>query len=846
MNLIGKHFLIERCWVKTHSCLAAIFIYAAFVWFVLPANPFSGETVAPTGLLSYFNGWKSVEFDHPRSHPERSDLLDTYIPQAKVIKEQLRAGDFSWWNPVTSHGHPGYLEPSRGLLTPFFLIFALIEDDAAGYYCSIFLKLFFAALGMFLFLRHWIRFYPAIFGGCVFALCGFNAAWLYWSQVGSSAWIPWFLWATAGWFVNFQVRYLPAIALSYILLFLGGFPVIAVYASYVVIPLILLLIIFDRHARNKWIVKSLSFAITIGCAVAVLAVPIFALLDMLSNTDLSYRQGGTALGLDFKTLALMIYPYSDGLPRVERTFSAGIVATALAPLGVYFGAVSKGSCRAVSVFSFLLFLLFVLVGLGSLPHSWIRVLPGIGHNPWSRLSIVFGLAVAIASATALSYFFGVLKRLPNKYCLPGLILLVGVSCAQIVDQTGLFRAFNQVSNSHDFFPLTPSLDFVTRKIEPLQGVVADNSYLVSGTLGYYGLREWYAHAFRNEEEKGTLSKSIDRPFATRTAAMFNANQVRFESDLFERLGIRYLLLDANGLNLHRRQEHKGNVLTTLMSGEEGKNQLHVDLRSDVDIEKVGMYFAMYNSPGAPGDIKLRIIDERTGQIMSTATVPAEDVMDSRETIFNFDDPVPVSAGKYILDFSFKRTNFDRKIALWHTPHPTYQGDGLLLEGTWMPHTALLYKIYASKQALAPKWKVADYPGAESNIVVYENIKTPLGPYWIPALKEDAPISADHVKLVKMDAENIVVDYSGHNSGYVVIPSRWFSGWAVRDSMGEYTPEKYLGMLLAHKVDGPNTLTFSYQPAFVRRGILLCIFGLFAFCLLCWGIRRYQGAVFIGK
>ena len=158
---------------------------------LMGANPFKGETTAPMDLLLSKPGWTSTGMHLPPRHAKRSDVLDYKIPSWLALKRQLREGRLPLWNDLTAGGVPGLQLVSRSALTPAFLVFVLIEDDALAFYFSNLVNLILAAMGMYLFLRCLsLERWAALFGAFVFAFSGFHAAWFYLHHMNTAIWIP--------------------------------------------------------------------------------------------------------------------------------------------------------------------------------------------------------------------------------------------------------------------------------------------------------------------------------------------------------------------------------------------------------------------------------------------------------------------------------------------------------------------------------------------------------------------------------------------------------------------------------------------------------------------------------
>ncbi|MEJ2528525.1 MAG: hypothetical protein P8Z39_00185 [Gammaproteobacteria bacterium] len=177
--------------------LSPYFILIAISVFIMGANPFKGETVAPTDILANQAGWQNLALDVPLRHPARTDILDARLSRWIQAKESIRKGEIPLWNPNPINGTPGIQWLSASIFTPAFGVFLSIDENATGYYFALLTNLVIACIGSYLFLMALTGDRSsALFGAVVFAFCGFHAAWFYWAHVMTSIWIPWLLFLT--------------------------------------------------------------------------------------------------------------------------------------------------------------------------------------------------------------------------------------------------------------------------------------------------------------------------------------------------------------------------------------------------------------------------------------------------------------------------------------------------------------------------------------------------------------------------------------------------------------------------------------------------------------------------
>ena len=148
--------------------------------FMLGANPFKSETMAPMDLLVKYPGWQNTGEHLKLVHGERSDILDAKLPIWVSAKIDLYKGELPFWNHQRG-GKPGFTF-TNSLFTPAFFTFALVKDNALGFYLSNVVNVLIGMIGMFLFLRLFLGTIPSLFGSFIFMFSGFNTAWFYWAH----------------------------------------------------------------------------------------------------------------------------------------------------------------------------------------------------------------------------------------------------------------------------------------------------------------------------------------------------------------------------------------------------------------------------------------------------------------------------------------------------------------------------------------------------------------------------------------------------------------------------------------------------------------------------------------
>lgn len=810
--------------------LIVVGLYILACIFVMAANPFQGETVAPVSLLSKYAGWSSHDFISPSSHHERSDALDAFIPQWITLKKQIQNGGNGVWNPLAGGGRPGLLDFTRGLLTPSFLIFFLFEHHWLGYYFAGLIKLVLACVGIHLFLRHFIGVRAAFWGGLAFALCGFNVAWFHWPHVCTAAWIPWLLWASAGWCHYRSSRWIFAVSLATVALILGGFPAVAAYGFYAATLFVALMALVYSRSLREYIYVSAGWALPVATGFFLTSVPLLALNETLSLIDLSYRHGGTSFQFP-KDLVLLVNAFAQGLPRVERTVSVGFVACGFSLISCMRlrNRVANDPGLILVVYGMVLFGISFVISFGMLPHSFLRAIPAIGSSPWNRLSIIVGLSLVLLAAAGLDFLLKIANQ-RRKLWQRRIIFLAVILCVlvQFAGQVKLFRKFNGLAYAVDFLPKTPALEYVSKSLTPTQSVIADNSYLISGTLGSYGIGEWFAHGFKTNAEKTTLNRLIDRPFLTPTAASFPSSAIRPNADLYARLGIRYVLQKNIPYEVIRKQEHRNNLPAPSMP-ENSLSQV-VNLEQQTSVAAVGMMLATYHAPHAPADVVLTLKNE-AGELLGSTHLDATEITDNRNAIFRFKNPINLRPGAYQLDIKLATVPEGGNLTAWYSKDISHKGDYLYFNDV-KQSGSFLYTLYKNSNTryLPSEWKLITEID-NGKVLLYGNLLTPEGAYFLTELKEDVIWSDKKVVTIKKQADSVHVRYNGNKKGHIVIPMRFYPGWKVYVNGEKQEVFRYLGMLPAIEVDGASIIDYVYKPSWLFRGTVLTVFGLSGLIIL---------------
>lgn len=807
-------------WISNAFVLCLFVLIAVFS---MSANPFRNETVAPFDLLDSYPGWSSVSSDQHIVHHERSDALVGYFPIWFEIKNLIRRGEVPVWLHKRSGGIPGIQNLAWGTLTPSYLIFLITDNDGLGIYLSGLVKLVIAGFGMFLFLRIYFNNIPSVFGGIAFMLAGFNAAWFYWPHVSTSGLIPWLLWATSKYLHEEKSGYLIVITLSSIMMIIGGFPSVAVY-GYICFSILIAIYNLSYYTdMNRFVKKTfwpfLSVAVSFLVSIYFLAV----LAEYLSQFDLSGRQGGTIFRLkDFK---LFFDPY---YPKVEKSLYVGLLPMALSTLSIIAFCRNKLSRHQAIIvkYFFVIGIVSTIITFGLVHHNIIRSIPTFGSNPWQRMNIIISFSLSALGASGLSYLLHFLKKRKMRY--HNIIYIICILCMfvfQILDQKKLFNSFNAVVDSKLIYPHTPSLDYIQKNIGGLQSVIADNSFMISGSLTAYGIAEWFAQNLKTDQQKELMERMVLKPFVNPFAATFDASRINIGSKYMDLFGIKYLIFKKDRKNILKEQTGDGHQAALPLPNHKWRQ--YVWLPKKTYISGISLLLATYSAPEAPSDVT--ILWYLNSEITSKSVVSKEDIKDNKWVDFIFKNPFEVDAGFNSFDVRLSDKIIDDQLTAWCTINPDPKQDYLLIDGI-DSKSSLKFKLHDSENnKFISKYKVHSF---EDGISILENSEVHDGPVFLESLKGGlSGLEVKDIHLTKVSADKISLSYVTSKPGYIILPIRYYPGWMVNKNGIYSKPEIFLGTFPAIPVDNDGAFNYEYRSSHLKRYFLISFLGILVYGIL---------------
>ncbi|MET0121678.1 MAG: hypothetical protein ABW124_11605 [Candidatus Thiodiazotropha sp. 6PLUC9] len=785
-----------------HRLLPYIFIVISSI-VILGANPFAGETVAPTDILANQPGWQNLGIDIKTRHPARTDILDARMPRWIHAKTALRNGELPIWNPNPINGIPGMQWLPAAVFTPAFALFASISDNATGYYFALLTNLLIAATGAYLLLFSMTKSrLAATFGAMVFAYSGFIAAWFYWAHVSTSIWIPWLMWLSYQYLISQRLIYLPWLAIVSALMIFGGFPSVAVYGFFA------LAILFPIFAPWKDGLKNVSLnALYLGTAIIVAffitSFSIYSLYEMLQFTQaVESRHGGTPLKAHH--LINYVKPLFTKYANVERTVYIGIIPliflATLVPL-LIFKRLTKNL-----VFALLLLSISVLIAFGILPKEIITAIPTFNSNNWGRMTILSALAFAIISAELIYLISASKISKRNPRLITSIIILL--LTVQFLDMRALFRNFNGPVPASTFFAKTPTIDYLQTHLKPMQSTIADRSYMVSGIFSNYGIPEWFAHGFKTRSERDLMeSKLAPNAHRSRTAAAVYCEGVKSDSNMLNLLAIKYLACN--------KPISKGNIQRTVLSTSGSPPKAsglitperplvqYFALPNPLEIDAISLKLATHGMEQAHADIALRLYHDNI--LIAESFVKASQVRDNRWVDFTFSKRIHLNTHNNRLEIHTLPSDQKGKLSAWL--YPMQNDDVYIKRGSDTRSSVVAVKFYLNI-------KLPDsiiYHRIENNMVLLENTNIKGSGYTLDELDENLKPDFSNLQLLKSNATLHELEYTGDRATWMILPIRHYPGWNTYVNSKPATVTPFLDMLPAIQVSPGDRVIYRYEP-----------------------------------
>lgn len=785
--------------------------------FMLGANPFKSETIAPMDLLVKYPGWQNTGLQVEYINGERSDVLDAKLPIWISAKRSLQKGELPIWNHQRA-GKPG-LTFTNSLLTPAFMVFSFFQNDALGFYLSNLVNVLIGLIGMFFFLRLFFHAYAASFGAIVFMFSGFNTAWFFWAHVDTAVWTPWVMYAVFKYISTQDNKHLISVTLSMLMLNLGGFPMVAVMTYMALSIMVFSFLIANKYSFKIWIkiLVQLSIFSLLAMLIALAFIyPLVELLDWMGG--MGYRSSGA--GFSRADFALFYNPDLYRVPRVETTFYVGILPLIFLAFTVVFVFFRPSF---IAIFSLILFFFALTIAFALIDIEIIRKVPTLNSSLLTRFGYLLGFSLALISAYALHIL---ISKFQNHLWVYFVVLTFFI--IQILDQKELFSDFNGPVPNASFYPLTKSLKYLQENLKPLEHVIADSGYLIAGTLGAYGLNDWYAHSFHKGTEKELLRKIVHKPFKTATSAMFSFSQIKLDSPYMDYLGIKAILTTNFTPNVpvefwnNNRKKQPCPIMpnNTLLQ--------KFFLVKQYKVKAIQLLMATYGEKHASSDVELVL--KKDDKLIATLIADKTTINDNKWVSFAFNGLKVLDAGEYSMSIKMMDAENAKALTIWSNIGE--KNSKLLVNGK---EQALSFQMRFSKPTeIHEKYNVLNL---EPNIHILENQNVKENAYFVESLNNPAKADYKPIKTKMFTSSRVHINYVGNKEGWLVLPMRQYPGWVAKVNGKKQKIDAFLGLMPAVKVNTKSDIILTYEPKYSKYLYMLSVFGILLLIFAAFRFRK---------
>lgn len=558
-----NNFFLNNHQVGCRDTFKAAFIFFSIIVILFWPFFFQGKIIAPTDILLDYAPWKVLRPDHYTiSNTLRSDVVDQILPAWKFFQDQIHEGTVPLWNPYMAQGQPFFPLLHFSLLFPPVLLALLFLPLAAAFSVLVVLKLLAMGFFTYLFLRKLkLGFWPAVSGGIVYMLCGFNTVWLLWPHTFVTALAPLLFLAVENLLERPNFRNAAKISFVVALMIFAGFPAVAGYFFYAVWLYALIRMYMVRAHIGKKFLKPLGLMVLgflLGAGLCT--IQLLPTLEYFRFIDIGYRAEQSMAALPLSNFQQIFFPNSNGNPvfntwRGEVNYNETTGYIGLLPLLFLLIALISGMIKKkwLPVFfsSMTLLSLMVVFNFGPLLYL-LHFLPVFNSSSSTRLLAIFGFFGAIGAAfgfeDVVSFCNNIWKKIskgmPTNFL--GKIFFA-LLFALFITADLLFFALpqNPPTDEKFFYPVTPAIAFLQQHQKPYQRLMAfDFTFMIPGTQLYYGLNSIFSHTFYSPAHR-QLIQTFSDAFVTPTAVVPSLQKTDLRSPLPFSTGVQYFIFNPS-------------------------------------------------------------------------------------------------------------------------------------------------------------------------------------------------------------------------------------------------------------------------------------------------------------
>lgn len=268
--------------IKEFLIASVFFIAVTLIFF---HKIFLGLVPLPTDLIvgSYYP-WINYSWGYdagvPVKNPKLSDAVSIFYPLKSLAADYAKSGQLPLWNPYMFGGYPLFASVQLGLLFPTVIFYLLLSTPDA-WTLQVMSQPFFAALFMYLLLRHLkLDKLPSVFGALAYGFGGFTILWMQWNTMAAtSLFLPILILALDNYLKTKQLKWGVLLSIFLCLQVLGG------YLPIIPFTLISLGLWYLFRCQNFFSDLRIIFFFILGLSLsAVFSLPVAELIQISQRT----------------------------------------------------------------------------------------------------------------------------------------------------------------------------------------------------------------------------------------------------------------------------------------------------------------------------------------------------------------------------------------------------------------------------------------------------------------------------------------------------------------------------------------------------------------------------------
>lgn len=426
-----------------------IFITLIFFWKVTIKNevPIPGDFV-----VGVYYPWLDYKWGYavgvPVKNPLTTDVVSFTYPMQTLAIDLLKKWQAPLWNPLILAGSPLLANFQSAPFSPTNFVYFLF-DKLSAWSLQIILQHVLAAFFTYILLRHWkVSKVGSLLGGLIFAFSGFNLIWSQWNgHTLAAAFIPLILFFEDRYLLNGRWFDGIGISLSFALLFLSGYPQVAMYLLIAVVLLWIVRIWKDK----KWFTKTVTISIFFILGIGIAAFQILPGAELLSLSQRAVEPHPFEWAfLPWSKIITFFAPdyfgnhstqnYWGPQDYTSNTGFVGVVATIFSLIAVKL--IKK---RTEVLYCFIVMIVSLMFAFPT-PISiylWESGLLGLNAASAHRSLVLFNLAVGLLAGFGVDAFLKKKVKMAFPLFIPFMILIVFLAYALLSPGEEIVRGIDK-------------------------------------------------------------------------------------------------------------------------------------------------------------------------------------------------------------------------------------------------------------------------------------------------------------------------------------------------------------------------------------------------------------------